>query len=266
MKIIFSRKGWDSSAGGKPSPIFSASGFPSGNGFSIPIPDYPPNPILYRHLTPSALAGSPYVSIGAFLGSYAPSFSSTQPAHLDPDLEQIEYHRSSGWTPCFGQENGAASHLTSQGVRKGDLFIFYGWFDDVNMTTLRRSHSDRFCVFGYLQIDDIFLDPTPATTPSWLHYHPHITHRASYSNNRIYVASSSLTFPSHSGISLPSRSGGGILNPADSWRCLTTRPGKRGLYPGLLLSRCPTITKHRQEHVWQPKSPNDWQFVANLLR
>lgn len=259
MKVIFSRKGWDSNAGGKPSPIFS------GNGFSIPIPDDPPNNLLYRQLTPSAMPPLLYSNMEDFLLKYDPSFSLGQRAHLDPDLDRSTYPRMSGWTPCFGQENGAASHLTNCKVGIGDIFIFYGWFDDVNMTTLRRSHANRFCVFGFLQIGSIFNNPTPVTTPSWLHYHPHISNGSAYRNNRIYVASPSLTFPNGSGIFLPTHGGGGILNPANKNRCLTTTLGKRGIYPDLLLSRCSGMTKHRQEHVWQPKSPSDWQFVAGLL-
>ena len=259
MKIIFSRKGWDSNAGGKPSPIFLK------NGFSIPILDIPPNPIHYHDLTPSAMPRS-YSNLENFLVAYAPSFSLGQLAHLDPDLDHSAYHRLSEWTPCFGQEGHAASHLDYQKVDIGDLFIFYGWFDDVIMTTLRRSHHDKYCVFGYLQIGKLIRSPSPATTSSWLHYHPHITSRRYYRNNRIYIASPSLTLPADSGISLPSHSGGCLLNPAISSRCLTTTFGKRGLYPDLLLSRCPTMTRHRQEHVWQPKTKNDWHFVAGLLR
>lgn len=259
MKIIFSRKGWDSGEGGKPSPIFS------GTGFSIPIPDGPPNNILYSQITPSAMPSLPCSNMGNFLVKYKRNFSLNQPAHLDPDLDQSAYPRSGGWTPCFGQEGRAASHLNNQGVGIGDVIIFYGWFDDVNMTTFQRSSKDRFCVFGYLQIGQILHIPSPATIPSWLNYHSHVSNSAAYSKNRIYVASSSLTLPADSGISLSFRSGGGILNPADPNRCLTTIPGKRGIYPDLLCSRCPSMTRHRQEHVWQPKSQSDWQFVAGLL-
>lgn len=259
MKIIFSRKGWDSSAGGKPSPIFS------GSGISLPIPDVPPNPIFYRGLSPSALIKH-YPNLDSFLKRYAPSFlTATTRAHLDPDLDLSVIPRASGWVPCFGQDNGAASHLDNQRITIGDVFIYYGWFDDVNMTTLRRSNNDRFCVFGYLQIGNIFYNPTLSTTPSWLHYHPHISHGSTYRNNRIYTASPSLKFPSESGIYLPKHSGGGILNPADKSRCLTTTLGKRGLYPDVLLSHCPTMTKQRQEHVWQPRSSSDWKFLASLL-
>jgi hypothetical protein len=260
MKVIFSRKGWDSSAGGKPSPIFS------GGGFSLPIPDNPPNGIAYSKLNPSALPCPPYGNLAAFLSKYAKNLRSTQPAHLDPDIDRSIYPRGTGWTPCFGQENGAAGHLNNQGIKIGDLFIFYGWFDDVSLTTLHRSHVDRFCVFGYLQIGQIFHNPSPATTPSWLHYHPHISNGSAYRNNRIYVASPSLSFPNESGISLPKHSGGGILNPAATNRCLTKTAGKRGMYPDKLISVCSSMTRHRQEHVWQPNSPNDWGFVASLLK
>lgn len=256
LKIIFSRKGWDSSAGGKPNPIFS------GDGFSLPIPDDPLNSISYSDLNPGVLP-SPYRNLAAFLKVYSPAFNLDQRAHLDPDLDGSAYRpRLPGWIPCFGQENGAATHLDNNGVDVGDIFIFYGWFADVNMTNGLRQHRDRFCVFGYLQIGQIFHNPSTATTPSWLHYHPHITNAPAYKNNRIYVAPPKLT--GAAGISLP---GGGILNPADPPRCLTTTVGKRGLFPDRLLSHCPEMTRHRQEHVWLPDWSNkvDVDFIEGLL-
>lgn len=255
MKIIFSRKGWDSNAGGKPSPIFS------GNGFSLPIPDDPPNSISYGNLTPSALPSS-YKNLANFLTAYRPTFKLNQPAHLDPDLDYSTYARAHGWTPCFGQENGAATHLDNNGVDVGDIFIFYGWFDDVDMATGRRKHGDRYCVFGYLQIAQIFRNPSTATTPSWLHYHPHVTNAPAYKNNRIYAAPPKLT-----GVAELFLPGGGILKPADPHRCLTTTIGKRGRYPDLLLSNCSGMTKHRQEHVWSPNWSNatDVNFIKSIL-
>lgn len=255
MKIIFSRKGWDSSAGGKPSPIFS------GNGFSLPIPDDPPNPISYHALTPSALTShSHHADLAAFLGQYAKKFpAAATPAHLDPDLDRSSLPRGTGWCPCFGQENGAATHLDNNGVGVGDIFVFYGWFDDVDMVTGWRKHQDKYCVFGYLQIGMILCTPSKATSPTWLHYHPHITNASAYKKNRIYVASASLTM---NGFSLPA--GGGILNPADPHRCLTKTVGKRGPYPDVL-STFSGMTKHRQEHVWSPKNAADVKFIKDLL-
>ena len=48
--------------------------------------------------------------------------------HLDPDLVPGTLPRPPDWLPAFGQDSAAASHLRNQGVSRGDLFLFFGWF------------------------------------------------------------------------------------------------------------------------------------------
>jgi hypothetical protein len=99
MKLVFSRKGFDSSTGGFPSPIIN------GKPISLPIP-YPSSKVSYRHFN---------------LGKIVRDLTGRKLAekdlcHNDPDLEM----------GAFGQASSAQSHLHNQSIGCGDLFLFFG--------------------------------------------------------------------------------------------------------------------------------------------
>src|ERR1035437_653691 len=119
MKIIISRKGFDSSAGKKPSPIF-----PDGRMLSLPIPDKS-SIIAYKDI-----AGNDWASVGELAEQLA-YIPPTHRAHLDPDLSVGSIPRADGWKPLFGQEHAAEKHLENQGVGAGDVFLFFGLFQAV---------------------------------------------------------------------------------------------------------------------------------------
>ena len=117
MKLIFSRKGFDSSAGGVPSPIF-----PDGRMISLPIPDER-SKVTYADISYN----------GASLGSLVAQLTRERiPAHsrvqIDPALAQDSLQRLAGWRPIFGQTGPAQGHLRNNGVGPGDLFLFFGFF------------------------------------------------------------------------------------------------------------------------------------------
>lgn len=129
------------------------------------------------------------------------------PTHLDPDLSNEALPRQEGWQPAFGQTGAAQSHLNSQGVEVGDLFLFFGWFKKVEKNSSGRwsyvpGAPDRHVIFGWLQVGEIlrvgaktdeFSDRYP-----WLARHPHLNGERSDSNT-IYVASPKLNLPGQSG-------------------------------------------------------------------
>jgi hypothetical protein len=117
MKIILSRKGFDSSYGGVASPIF-----PDGALLSLPIPDAR-GPVTYQDLT---WGQHQLGKVVAALTRGRIDFAAH--AHLDPDLYSQICSRAPGWRPLFGQDGAAQSHLANQGVGVGDLFLFFGWF------------------------------------------------------------------------------------------------------------------------------------------
>jgi hypothetical protein len=183
MKIIFSRKGFDSSAGGCASPILD------GRLVSLPIPDSE-SPISYADVS---------CGEGGNLGSIVESLTKGRTpaaagAHLDPDVDEISMSRLDGWRPLFGQTGAAQTHLLNQGVSRGDLFLLFGWFREAQVFggTLRfvPGAPDRHVFYGWLQIGDVFelgSEPDKSEYPAWSHYHPHF-HGTRGSNNVLYVA------------------------------------------------------------------------------
>jgi hypothetical protein len=241
MKVVFSRKGWDSGFGGKASPVFA-----DGTIQSLPIECRDGSPRL-EDVTPRVLRQQGSANLAEFLADYFPREDRPQWAHLDPDLDAAAYKRAPGWRPCFGQDSAAASHLDNQGVSVGDLFLFYGWYDDVE-SSAGRWHAlgnHRFLIWGWLQVGEIFQTPTKSTVPAWLRRHPHAVQEYPL-KNRIYVADETLTID---GQRVPGRAGGSIFGREHPARNLTRNPDHRGLYP----DRIPAwlkMARHRQEHVW----------------
>jgi hypothetical protein len=124
MKVILSRKGFDSAYGGYPSPIL-----PSGETVSLPIPLE--DSIRYNDLM---IGGSTYCNLMAGLKPKIKSkrkwldLDKETRCHLDPDIHKNFIDREPGWKPCFGQIDSARSHLENQRIRDDDLFLFFGWF------------------------------------------------------------------------------------------------------------------------------------------
>lgn len=190
MKFVFSRKGFDSSAGGCASPIA-----PDGRMVSLPIPGGV-SPARYRDIaTPLGPMGllAHQLSRGRVSGHHC--------AHLDPDLDPSALPRQPGWLASLGQVNAAQSHLEGQGVGIGDVFLFFGWFREAEETAdgwaFRRGAPDRHVLFGYLQVgEQLLLGPDPDTRSllaerPWLDLHPHSSgHR--HANNTLHVASPNL--------------------------------------------------------------------------
>lgn len=189
MKIVFSRKGFDSGCGGAPSPIG-----PNGELVSLPIPGG--SRLRYEQLSCSLGDMSKLVADltrGRMRGR--------EIAHLDPDLDPSAMPRLPGWKPALGQTGAAQGHLDGQGVGVGDVLLFFGWFRPVvekEGTWKFQPGSESFhTLFGYLQIGEILpLGANPDTRAilvdrPWLADHPHITgHRDA--NNTLLIASNEL--------------------------------------------------------------------------
>ena len=102
IKIIFSRKGLDSTAGGIPSPKKGE------NIQSFPIP--------YKTNT---LTSYKYLGFGKEINQLSKKkIKPSDTCHYDPNLE----------TGQFGQVGAAQTHLENNKVGIGDIFLFWGWF------------------------------------------------------------------------------------------------------------------------------------------
>lgn len=207
MKIILSRKGFDSQYGRIPSPIL-----PDGTLLSLPIPTSESGCrfIDLRH------GGLPYSELIVSLGGDQTVASGC--CHLDPDLR---LGSAPGWVPAFGQTGAAQTHLTNQGVGIGDLFVFFGRF---RQTEHRPDGALRYAngapaqhiVFGYLQVGAIVQGDQIGDYP----WHPHAENPHPQHNNTLYLARDRLT-----GTDLP---GAGVL---------AHRPDRVLTAPGLAQSR-----------------------------
>lgn len=181
MKLILSRKGFDTAAGGVPSPIL-----PDGRLLSLPIPD-----------DRSTVSYDDIVHEGASLGPLVAELTrgrvaAGQGAHLDPDLLAEHLPRRPGWRPVFGQRGQAQSHLRNQGVGPGDLFLFFGLFRRVE----RREGAWRFApearpchlLWGWMQVDEVVsLEGGLPPGLEWAWDHPH-AQRLKAARNTLYLA------------------------------------------------------------------------------
>ncbi len=189
MKIVLSRKGFDSSSGGHPSPIL-----PDGKMLSLPIRgDW--ETFTYSDIV--APGGKTYAEILEDLGVGAKM--GRKLVHLDPDLVTGARKRHQDWLPAFGQARAAQSHLENQGVSRGDLFLFFGWFRHTEQVDSKlRFHGDAngfHAIYGYLEIGEIFCASGGAQLPNWLNAHSHADAAArKRDNNTIYVAEPNLIF------------------------------------------------------------------------
>ena len=186
MKIILSRKGFDSSAGGVANPIL-----PDGSMVSLPIPD-PEAPYRYRQIKHN----------GHGLGSLVRSLTrgrlnGWEKAHLDPDLREDAVARQPGWKPLFGQAAAAQGHLKGMDIAPGDLFLYFGWFRQTCYANKRlafqKDASDQHAFFGWLQIGEI-VDLNQQEPESWMKQHPHCFGNRG-KNNVLYVAADQLDLP-----------------------------------------------------------------------
>ncbi|MBX7527686.1 hypothetical protein [Qipengyuania vesicularis] len=126
MKIVFSRKGFDSAAGGGASPIVD------GKPISLPIPAGVASRTTYGDL---GLGDHAAVASRGRLGE-------NDPCHHDPMFLD-------DGTCVFGQVGAAQTHLANQGVGVGDVFLFFGLFRE------EESGEPHHRIFGCLEIERV---------------------------------------------------------------------------------------------------------------
>lgn len=158
MKIVFSRKGFDTKYGGGPSPIVD------GRPVSLPIPGANGETTTYadRGLGEAAALASR----GRLTGNSA--------CHDDPMFADCHC-----W---FGQVGAAQGHLRNRKVGPGDIFLFFGLFADP--VTGERHHR----IFGYMQVACAGSPQAVRLDPNWREPprpHPHLS-GTWHANNAIW--------------------------------------------------------------------------------
>ncbi|MFI2812847.1 MULTISPECIES: hypothetical protein [Microbulbifer] len=212
MRLILSRKGFDSSAGGCPSPIF-----PDGSLYALPIPDRQSS-IPFNAL---AFGGQ---NIGNLVEDLTRGrHSGDEGAHLDPDMHADALPRHRDWRPLLGQTGSAQGHLRRQGVTQGDLFLYFGLFRPVENSGGRwrfvRHAPAQHIIWGWMSVGEIApVDSLAEDALGWARYHPHFNIGPD-SNNTLYISGKRLSLPGLEG-PLP---GAGIFPQLDQ-RLVLTRP------------------------------------------
>ena len=216
MKLIFSRKGFDSGAGGVASPIL-----PSGHLVSLPIPvgwdEDSTHPIRFSDLT----------THGVNLGDIVKGLTKNRLnegilAHLDPDLIREHRPRQAEWHAALGQAGSSEGHLQNQGVDSGDLFLFFGWFREAEIVAGRwrfvKNAVDLHVVFGWLQVA-LAVPAHQEDLKEYIPEHPHVCRYSDGCGDSVYLATEELKIPG-----LSRRVGGaGVFPVFDDRLVLTNR-------------------------------------------
>jgi len=264
MKIILSRKGFDSANGGIPSPIM-----PDGTLLSFPIPSN--DGISFDELI---YDGTSYSDI---LCQLAPH-KEYGLCHVDPDIRKDCRRKPvPDWNPAFGQYKAAQGVLDHANVEVGDIFLFFGWFRKAELCNgqyrfVRRNtggfydHSDLQIIYGYMQIGEIITDNNKIARFIW---HPHASD--SYIMNR----SNTLYIPTKTLSLLPEFKGYGTLDYRID-RVLTMEGKSRATwntYPFLLPEHIYGHRKNRAKGaglyycgIWQELVINESDGLINWVR
>lgn len=232
MKLILSRKGFDSDSGGYPSPIFPdgsliplpipASGYVSGVNFA----EEKYEPIQYKNIMVPASVNKLLIKNGIkdiftykdlmlllFDKCQNKTFQKTKNrllrnepcyCHLDPDLIKDNLKRENDWLPMFGPHPGYQKNL-ERNIKKNDLFLFFGLYRPVviedgmiryalkkDMNYNTINYNEIHVIYGYLQVDTIIKNGKDVR--NWMKNHPHLDKKLwSEDYNAIYIATRELS-------------------------------------------------------------------------
>lgn len=212
MKIILSRKGFDKGNGCGVSPHIVEEG----RLYSFPIPS------KGNYYSYSDLRFSDELSCGSLMRQLGfTDKACTKSCHNDPDIRKdLFYSPEPLWQPMLGQQGNPQKHLRKQNISEGDLFLFYGLFQDVKKLNGRYcyiSNNLRHMIWGYLQVGrpPVHISGNPEGR-----LHPHFYAGDLYDQkdeNTVYIAADHLSFA-------PKMSGFGVL-PYHQGRVLSLNAG-----------------------------------------
>ena len=210
MKIILSRKGFDSSAGGYPSPILDGKRL-----ISFPIPENPKSIEGYNGLDNkySSLRVNDNMSYLELMHQLLPKkkklileenkfdLDEDPICHFDPQINSSQNcHNNSKYIGMFGQSGAANSHLRKTykvSDSDGDLFLFFGWFRDTQKINGEYKYipgTDKHVIWGWLQIDSIHNVTEKDKDNNDFNKHPHVWKTGDKDNNSIYLSKEKLSF------------------------------------------------------------------------
>ena len=255
MRVILSRKGFDSKYGGVPSPIL-----PDGRMISLPIPDKDA-PITYGAIQRDG------INIGDLAadltgGRIPPAYR----AHLDPDLDAAAAARPNGWRPIFGQSGAALGHLRKEGVMAGDLFLFFGWFRPVERVADRwrfvRGTKSVHALWGWMKVGVIHAcESLPSDVKSWAAGHPHLNGNQPAEND-VIIAAGKLVIADRqlSGSGIFTSRSERVLTRDDATRSVWRMPAWMHPESGLA-----TLSYHGDHKRWSTLDPESCQLSSAAI-
>jgi hypothetical protein len=266
MKIILSRKGFDSASGGMPSPIF-----PDGKMISLPIPTSSESPLTTK-ISDLRVNGYDIAKVISDLSGNR--LTHEQFVHLDPDINhEMLANRPKDWCGAFGQVDKAQSHLANNAINKGDLFIYFGWFREIEhqnqVWQFKPNAPNLHAIYGWLFVEDIV--PIYCNKENvlknypWLEYHPHLLGKCNHKNETIYVGSQKLPAEINT-----NKSGYGVFsNICDKQTLTDTRQNNRSVWR-LPASFYPSeektaLTYHQKIAKWKIEN-DDWVVLSSVGR
>ncbi|MGZ8876000.1 MAG: Nmad3 family putative nucleotide modification protein [Halobacteriota archaeon] len=262
MKIIISRKGFDLSSGGIPSPIFSGNKIAS-----LPIP-------ATRSLTKIDDLNINGHKAGQLVYDLSKKcLNPQQCVHLDPDIDyKILANRPNGWKGAFGQIGTAQKHLSNNEVGVGDLFVYFGWFREVEQNNqiwrFRHDAPDLHVIYGWLFVEDVIIlhekENETINKYPWLRRHPHL-HGINDINNTIYIGSQQL--PPEIDANVP---GYGVFHEIKDTHILTDTSQKNRsvwklpicFYP----ENKPPLSYHAKTNRWAIQQNSKWVTLNSVGR
>lgn len=234
MKIVFSKKGLDSSNSSKPIILGEEIIMPF-----IPIPCNEEAEVKYskiilnntnmQDLCKELSSDTLYLTENKLTKKI--KLDKNTHCHLDPQL--INYFNTNKFLGSLGQVDAAEKHLENQGIGIGDLFLFYGWY--------KHDGLRKQVILGYLQIGDIIKTfgltnqerKNYESKYPWLKNQPHWTTETYLKNktNTIYIAREKCSFDSNI-------SGFGLFNYSNNLVLTKANQSKKTLWQIPALAGC----------------------------
>jgi hypothetical protein len=193
-RIILSRKGVDSAAGGIPSLLCDNELL----GIPIREPEFK-HTVTYGDVNLPEGPWSSFKNFGELVQTLTVKkkvpLRADTPIHLDPDIRPELHQKPENCTEALGQCCEPDGRLREVGA--GDLFLFFGWFANaaINGKIVKLSDHQEHTIWGWLQTKE----PLRAVAPSGNPAHPHEYPRKDPGghdggHNSLYYATASLTF------------------------------------------------------------------------
>lgn len=245
MKIILSRKGFDSSAGGAPSPIVD------GCPVSLPIPA-------------GAFSSTSYADLG--MGDLVEQATRGRDGCSRITRDALCHHDpmfTKAGEGLLGQCGAAQTHLANHNVGPGDCFVFFGLFKSEDGVRHHR-------IFGYLMVEQAILVATvkpPLRDELRLLGHPHIL--GAHGNNDVIYRGPGMTASyAHSDLRLTVPDGPPSLWQVPGWmrQCGLSYHDRTDRW--LDKGRLQSVARGQEfvSHIGRRKEPRDWlEQIISLI-